>query len=78
MAVQNYRLINIDAYDPESSENFDIATLAPAVAPVSASDVQTLASQIRQLLRGGDTEGALRGALENAPYGGDARTKVRF
>ncbi|KAI9830272.1 MAG: hypothetical protein M1838_005816, partial [Thelocarpon superellum] len=38
-------------------------------------DVQSLAGQVRQLLRGGDAEGALRGALDNAPYGGDERTK---
>ena len=74
---QNYRLINIDRLDPESPSNFDVTTLSPAVAPVSYSDVQTLAGQIRQLLRSGDTEGALRGALENAPCGGDDRTKVR-
>ena len=73
----NWRTINIDLLDPESSANFDISTLAPPVAPVSAADVQSLAGQIRQLLRGGDAEGALRGALENAPYGGDERTKVR-
>jgi len=72
----NWRTINIDLLDPESSANFDISTLAPAVAPVSAADVQSLAGQIRQLLRGGDAEGALKGALENAPYGGDERTKV--
>ena len=72
----NWRTINIDLLDPESSANFDISTLAPPVAHVSAADVQSLAGQIRQLLRGGDTEGALRGALENAPYGGDERAKV--
>lgn len=30
---------------------------------------------MRQLLRGGDAEGALRGALESAPYGGDDAVK---
>ncbi len=77
MAAVNWRTINIDALDPESATNFDISTLSPAVAPVSSAEVSQLASQIRQLLRGGDTEGALRGALENAPYGGDRAVKVR-
>ena len=77
MASANWRTINIDLLDPESPANFDIKTLRPAVASVSSSEVQALASQIRQLLRGGDTEGALRGALENAPYGGDSGAKVR-
>ncbi len=72
----NWRTLNIDLLDPESSANFDISTLTPSVAPVSAAEVQSLAGQIRQLLRGGDAEGALRGALENAPYGGDERAKV--
>lgn len=74
----NWRTINIDALDPESSSNFDISTLHPAHAPVSQSDVATLGQQVRQLLRGGDAEGALRGALEGAPYGGDAGVKVRL
>ena len=75
MAHINWRTINIDALDPESAANFDIESLRPAVAPVSAAEVQVLAGQVRQLLRGGDAEGALRGALENAPYGGDAAAK---
>ena len=76
MATTNWRTINIDLLDPESSSNFDISSLAPALPPVSAVEVQSLAGQIKQLLRGGDAEGALRGALENAPYGGDTGAKV--
>lgn len=72
----NFRTINIDALDPESSANFDLTSLTPGVQPVSAAEVQQSTGQIRQLLRGGDSEGALRGALVGAPYGGDARSKV--
>jgi actin related protein 2/3 complex subunit 5 len=75
-SLVNWRTINIDALDPDSPANFDLSTLTPDVVPVSAADVQHLATQCRQLLRGGDSEGALRGALENAPYGGDERGKV--
>lgn len=74
----NWRTINIDLLDPESPANFSTATLSPNVPPVSAAEVQSLSSQIKQLLRGGDSEGALRGALENPPYGGDAAAKVSF
>jgi len=77
MAQINYRTINIDALDPDSPANFDLSTLTPSVQPVSTADVTQLTGQIRQLLRGGDGEGALRGALENVPYGADARGKVR-
>jgi actin related protein 2/3 complex subunit 5 len=76
MANINWRTINIDALDPESAYNFDLSALTPAVIPVSTSDVQTLSGQIRQLMRGGDNEGALRGALENVPYGADEQGKV--
>ena len=76
MATMNWRTINVDLLDPESPANFDISSLLPTVSSVSASEVQTLSSQIKQLLRGGDSEGALRGALENAPYGGDVQAKV--
>lgn len=77
MANINWRTINVDALDPESSYNFDLTTLTPAVQPVSTADVQTLDGQIRQLIRGGQAENALRGALENAPYGADEQGKVR-
>lgn len=78
MTTANWRTINVDLLDPESPANFSTSSLIPAVATVSASEVQTLSGQIRQLLRGGDTEGALRGALENVPYAGDAGAKVIF
>ena len=77
MAEFNWRTIDIDKLDPEASTNFDLTTLTPAVQPVSTQDVQTLSGQIKQLQRGGDNEGALRGALENAPYGADEQGKVR-
>lgn len=76
MATLNWRTINVDALDPDSPANFDMGSLTPSVVPVATADVQTLAGQIRQLLRGGDSEGALRGALENAPYGADQQGKV--
>ncbi|TKA81389.1 hypothetical protein B0A55_02080 [Friedmanniomyces simplex] len=76
MAAINWRTINIDALDPESAYNFDLSTLTPTIQPISTPDVQTLSGQIRQLLRGGNAEGALRGALENAPYGADEQGKV--
>jgi len=71
----NWRTINIDALDPDSSTNFDTSTLHPALAPVSESEIRSIGQQVRQLLRGGDAEGALRGALESAPYGGDENVK---
>jgi actin related protein 2/3 complex subunit 5 len=77
MANINWRTINIDALDPDSPANFDLSSLTPAVTPVSTADVQNYSQQIRQLLRGGDNEGALQAALENPPYGADDKGKVR-
>ena len=77
MAAINWRTINIDLLDPESPANFSTTSLAPSLPFVSAHESQSLGTQIRQLLRGGDAEGALRGALETPPYGGDSGAKVR-
>ncbi|KAJ4986164.1 arp2 3 complex subunit [Stagonosporopsis vannaccii] len=78
MANINWRTINIDALDPDSPANFDLSSLTPAVEPVSTADVQNTAQQIRQLLRGGDNEGALQGALEAPPYGADDKGKEAY
>ncbi|KAF1924019.1 Arp2/3 complex 16 kDa subunit ARPC5 [Didymella exigua CBS 183.55] len=75
MANINWRTINIDALDPDSPANFDLSSLTPAVEPIATADVQNTSQQIRQLLRGGDNEGALQGALESAPYGADDKGK---
>lgn len=77
MSQINYRTINIDQLDPESSVNFPMETLLPATLPQpeTASDAANVATQVRQLLRSGDAEGALRHVLDTAPLGGDDRAK---
>ena len=55
----NWRTIDIDALDPDSSRNFPVETLAAPPSGPRALD----AGSIRNLLRGGDAEGALRGAV---------------
>jgi len=77
MSQINYRTINVDQLDPESSVNFPLETLLPATLPPpeTSSDAANVATQVRQLLRGGDAEGALRHALDTAPLGGDDRAK---
>lgn len=75
--LDNFRTINIDRLDPESSANFPMETLLPATLPPpeTSSDAANVATQVRQLLRGGDSEGALRHVLDTAPLGGDDRAK---
>ncbi|OGM42281.1 arp2/3 complex subunit Arc16 [Aspergillus bombycis] len=77
MAQLNYRTINVDVLDPESSANFPMETLLPPTlpAPTTSSEAANVAAQVRQLLRSGDPEGALRAVLDTAPLGGDDRAK---
>lgn len=73
-----WRTINIDAYNEDSSVNFDTSTLHPPQPEISEAEARQLAGQVRQLLRGGDAEGALRGCLETPVYNGTDGAKVRF
>lgn len=72
-----WRTINIDALTEDSSLNFDTSTLHPPQPEITEAEVRQLAGQVRQLLRGGDPEGALRGCLETPVYNGDDGAKVR-
>ncbi|SPQ20529.1 ba1efbcb-3825-4d15-9428-0535d8eac030 [Thermothielavioides terrestris] len=71
-----WRTIDIDALQEDSPVNFDTTTLTPAhhraqaQAEVGEAEVRQLTAQVRQLLRGGDAEGALRGCLEAPVYQG--------
>ncbi|KAI0994792.1 hypothetical protein K3495_g13390 [Podosphaera aphanis] len=71
----NWRTINVDLLDPESSCNFNPASLHSPFPSTSEAEIRTLGQQVRQLLRGGDAEGALMGALECVPYGGNTAVK---
>ena len=76
---ENWRTINIDALDPESSQNFPLFTLSPPSYPQTTLDeIRQIGQQVRQLLRGGDAEGALRGVLECVPYGADEVGKEEY
>lgn len=72
-----WRTIDIDRLQEDSSVNFDTTTLHPPLPEVGEPEVRALAGQIRQLLRGGDAEGALRGCLEMPVYNGPELAKVR-
>lgn len=70
-----WRTINVDALDPDSSVNFDVSSLSTSQPEISDADARQIAAQVRQLIRGGDPEGALRGALENPVYNGPDAAK---
>jgi len=64
-----WRTIDIDALTEDSSVNFPVSTLVPpTVREVTEPEARQVATQVRQLLRGGNAEGALRLALENPVY----------
>lgn len=73
-----WRTINIDALQEDSACNFDTSTLRPSQPEIGEDEVRQLAGQVRQLLRGGDAEGALRGCLEFPVYNGPDGAKVRY
>ncbi len=73
-----WRTINIDALQEDSSVNFDVSTLHPPLPEISETEVRQINAQVRQLLRGGDAEGALRGCLEMPVYNGSDSAKVRW
>ena len=77
MSNINYRTVNVDAYDPESSLNFDISSVLPSSLPAPSTSAESaqIAQQVRQLLRAGDSMGALQSALETAPLAGDNQAK---
>jgi actin related protein 2/3 complex, subunit 5 len=77
MAQINYRTINVDVLDPEAPINFPLESLLPGTLPppTTSNAAANVATQVRQLLRSGDSEGALRYVLETAPLGGDDRAK---
>lgn len=68
-----WRTINVDALD--SDKVFDTSTLHPSLSEISEAEVRALNSQVRQLLRGGNAEGALRGCLEFPVYNGGNSAK---
>ncbi|KAH7635780.1 actin-related protein 2/3 complex subunit 5 [Sordaria sp. MPI-SDFR-AT-0083] len=70
-----WRTINIDALTEDSSVNFDVSTLHPPLPEISEADARAINGQVRQLLRGGDAEGALRGCLEMPVYNGSEAAK---
>jgi actin related protein 2/3 complex subunit 5 len=72
----NWRLVNVDALTEDSSFNFDTTTLSPPQPEIAEAEVRQLAGQVRQLLRDGDAEGALRGCLETPVYNGADAAKV--
>ncbi|KXH49122.1 ARP2/3 complex 16 kDa subunit [Colletotrichum nymphaeae SA-01] len=71
-----WRTINIDALQEDSACNFDTNTLRPPQPEIGEDEVRQLAGQVRQLLRGGDAEGALRGCLEFPVYNGPDGAKL--
>lgn len=77
MANFNWRTIDVDAYDPEAAVNFPLTTLLPSnlPAPSTSAESAQIGQQVRQLLRAGDSTGALQSALETAPFAGDESAK---
>lgn len=70
-----WRTINIDALTEDSPINFDTSTLHPPQPETSEAAARQINTHVRQLLRGGDSEGALRGCLGMPVYNGTDAAK---
>jgi actin related protein 2/3 complex subunit 5 len=71
-----WRTIQIDALQEDSSVNFDTTTLRPPLPEVTEAAVREVSTQVRQLLRGGQAEDALRECLLAPVYNGSELAKV--
>lgn len=71
-----WRRVNVDALTEDSSVNFDASTLSQPQPEISEAEVRQMAGQVRQLMRAGDAEGALRGCLQTPVYNGTDAAKV--
>lgn len=73
-----WRTVDVDALDEDKV--FNTATLLPnggaGLLEVSESEARALAGQVRQLMRGGDSEGALRSCLERPVYAYGSTTEA--
>lgn len=72
----NFRRLDVDHLSDPGSKFLTLQDLLPPLAPVSYSDMQARAAEVKGLMSKGDYGAALVVAVEDAPYGGDEKTKV--
>lgn len=76
--MDNWRRIDIDAFDPDSGRLTAQDLIPPNEVPVTLQDIQPKISQLRSLASSGDMLSAIQLAVNDPPYGADDTTKATY
>lgn len=75
---QDWRRIDIDAYDPESGRLTVKDLIPPNQKPVTMQELEPKINQLRTFASSGDSNSAIQLATSDPPYGADEATKQHF
>ncbi|SCU95820.1 LAME_0F13630g1_1 [Lachancea meyersii CBS 8951] len=76
--MEDWRRIDIDAFDPDSGRLNAEDLTPPNLKVVSASEIEPRISQLRSAATSGDFASALQLVTNDPPYGADETTKTRY
>lgn len=76
--MENWRRIDIDAFDPDSGRLTAQDLIPPNETPVTLQDLQSKISQLRSLASSGAMDSAVKLATSDPPYGADESTKATY
>ncbi|QLQ80590.1 hypothetical protein HG537_0D05910 [Torulaspora globosa] len=76
--MDNWRRIDIDAFDPDSGRLTAQHLIPPNQVLVTLQDIQPKISQLRSLASSGDMISAIQLAVNDPPYGADEITKKTY
>lgn len=76
--MDNWRRIDIDAFDPESGRLSAQDLIPPNETVVTLQELQPKISQLRSLASSGSMDSAVKLATSDPPYGADDSTKATY
>ncbi|EDO15070.1 hypothetical protein Kpol_411p15 [Vanderwaltozyma polyspora DSM 70294] len=76
--MEDWRRIDIDAFDPESGRLTAADLIPPNQAQVTLQELQPKIQQIRSMSTSGDMISAIQLATSDPPYGADDSTKAQY
>ncbi|CCH60266.1 hypothetical protein TBLA_0C04700 [Henningerozyma blattae CBS 6284] len=75
---QDWRRIDIDAFDPESGRLTEKDLIPPYPNNVTLQDIEPTINQLRNLASSGDSISAIKLATSDPPYSGDENVKYQY
>ncbi|SCU80001.1 LAFA_0B06942g1_1 [Lachancea sp. 'fantastica'] len=76
--MEDWRRIDIDAFDPDSGRLVPEDLTPPNLKPVNAGEIESKISQLRSAATSGDFSTALQLVTNDPPYSADETTKSRY